>query len=558
MLRREIKRRFACMKVNWVSVHLKCICDSIDYLSVVFEKYAMRQLSFAMLNSNNHKLYVGLLSAIAFSIVVLLALAVFDHRVRNLHQQKLNSAISLIEELQADIDDTLESLNAMDAKECSQQLLTEMRKRSFLSKHVRGIAFYQKNKLICTTGLGRLPSPKDAWDDYYVDNQGRKFRMFITTPLLGQDYPVSEVRIGNYSALVKDNTEMQTLLSQFNWTFSIRYKSASSDPITITTNLNVGRSQLFSPYYQYEACTKQNTACLEVSYPNHQLFTEYWLELFSSLVVAIATAVSTALVAKSYIAKWNSIESRLKRGLNSGCFYFVYQPIVELQQGSIVGCEVLARFKDSDGEIFPDQFIPILARLGLSWKFTEMMYDSVLRKLESSPLSSPSKERFKVNFNVFPCDIVSGRIMQLIGRPLSSTERFHITLEITEDHHLTGADVPAVLTKLKQAGFLIAIDDFGTGYSNLRQLTELKSDSLKIDRSFVMDIESASIKSALIPHIVELAKATHNYIVAEGIENKQQAKILKDMGVSYGQGYYYAKPGPLPQLIEACKQESLD
>jgi EAL domain-containing protein (putative c-di-GMP-specific phosphodiesterase class I) len=104
------------------------------------------------------------------------------------------------------------------------------------------------------------------------------------------------------------------------------------------------------------------------------------------------------------------------------------------------------------------------------------------------------------------------------------------------------------LTDLKTAGYLVSVDDFGTGYSNLSSIKKLLPDFLKIDKSFVFDMEENSLRSSLIPEIVGIARAVGAKVIAEGIENEAQWRMLLSFGVEYGQGYWFARPMQLAQF----------
>jgi sensor c-di-GMP phosphodiesterase-like protein len=104
-------------------------------------------------------------------------------------------------------------------------------------------------------------------------------------------------------------------------------------------------------------------------------------------------------------------------------------------------------------------------------------------------------------------------------------------------------------------GFRIAIDDFGTGYSNLSSLKNLDIDYLKIDKSFIFDMEDSTIKSSLIPHIIDISDSLGLSCVAEGIENPLQLGILKQWGIKYGQGYYFSKPIAMEELQLLCEKQ---
>ncbi|MDC2890698.1 EAL domain-containing protein [Psychrosphaera algicola] len=101
----------------------------------------------------------------------------------------------------------------------------------------------------------------------------------------------------------------------------------------------------------------------------------------------------------------------------------------------------------------------------------------------------------------------------------------------------------------------MAVDDFGTGYSNLKQLRDISCDTLKIDRSFISEMEDGSIRSTLIPHIVDIAKQLNLKIVAEGVENEMQRSALLDEGVEFAQGWLFGKAMPMAELLALIKKQ---
>src|SRR5690606_29103455 len=128
--------------------------------------------------------------------------------------------------------------------------------------------------------------------------------------------------------------------------------------------------------------------------------------------------------------------------------------------------------------------------------------------------------------------------------------RFQLIAEITEDEYLDDQGTLGQLNALSELGIGVAIDDFGTGYSNLKQLKQLSCDYLKIDRSFVIDIQEESIKSSLIPRMVDIAEQLGLSVIAEGIEHPEQQHILAEMGVQYGQGWALGKPMTARELVQ--------
>jgi sensor c-di-GMP phosphodiesterase-like protein len=127
-------------------------------------------------------------------------------------------------------------------------------------------------------------------------------------------------------------------------------------------------------------------------------------------------------------------------------------------------------------------------------------------------------------------------------------KEFKLVLEITEDEQIATQSAVRHIKTLKRKGFLFAIDDFGVGYSNLSQLKSLNCDYLKIDRSFVMEMEDNSIRSSLIPHIVSIAEGLDVSLIAEGVENLDQSKQLQGLTIGFGQGWLYGKPQTIESL----------
>jgi EAL domain-containing protein (putative c-di-GMP-specific phosphodiesterase class I) len=101
---------------------------------------------------------------------------------------------------------------------------------------------------------------------------------------------------------------------------------------------------------------------------------------------------------------------------------------------------------------------------------------------------------------------------------------------------------------LKQHGYLVSVDDFGTGFSNLASVRSLAPDFLKIDRSFVHDMEDSTVRSTLIPEIIQIARAVGAEVVAEGIENRTQLERLRELGAEYGQGYFLGRPQSIAEF----------
>jgi sensor c-di-GMP phosphodiesterase-like protein len=300
------------------------------------------------------------------------------------------------------------------------------------------------------------------------------------------------------------------------------------------------KNNVFFPYETNLVCSSASSQyCVVVHLPWSLFFSNNHLLLIISLILTCLAGISSALIVDARIAARRSINQRIRKGLKKGSFYWTYQPIICLQSGKLIGCEVLARFEDKYGVLFPDEFIPVIRKNNLTWTFTEAMIATTIKELTSIEVLP---EGFKVSLNIFPCDVELGNVSLLPQITELTNSRFIICLEITEDEYLDTSIAHAHFRTLVESGFNLSLDDFGTGYSNLRNLQNLSFHQLKIDRTFVQDITTEGLKASMIPNIMELVHKFNYTCVAEGIETTEQEAILKTAGVHYGQGWKYGKP----------------
>src|SRR5690606_31205387 len=191
----------------------------------------------------------------------------------------------------------------------------------------------------------------------------------------------------------------------------------------------------------------------------------------------------------------------------------VYQPMFDLRTLKPIGCEVLMRMKeDNNTLLMPDQTIPAILDSGLARQFDHTVTRKAIKELAHR---LPLQERpFKLALNYFPESIDQATLEPVLADALRAAGRsdFDICLEVTE-HSLSSGLIDEV-RGLKEQGFKIAIDDFGTGYSNLKSVTRLSPDILKIDKSFVYELEDDTVRSNLIPEIMNIARAVDAQAVA--------------------------------------------
>lgn len=251
----------------------------------------------------------------------------------------------------------------------------------------------------------------------------------------------------------------------------------------------------------------------------------------------------------------NQLENGIRRGIAAGEFVPYYQQQVDLATGELVGFEMLARWDSPQfGMVGPEIFIPIAEDIGMISDLSESI---IRRALEDAKAWDP---KLTLAINISPLQLRDPWFSQKVVRMLTQTgfpaERLEI--EITESclHENIGA-VRAILTSLKNMGIRISLDDFGTGYSSLSQLQSLPFDRIKIDRSFVRELNENVGTSKVLEAIVSLGDGLEMPITAEGIESFEVHDLLKGMGNMKGQGYLYGRPESAAATYQRLAKASL-
>jgi len=252
------------------------------------------------------------------------------------------------------------------------------------------------------------------------------------------------------------------------------------------------------------------------------------------------------------------LESALRKAIETDALKIHIQPIINCVSGTVSGCEALARWNDPDlGSVSPADFIPIAEETGLIIPLGKLVLRKACAFYKECHLRGYDLNGIGVNISPRQCreegftGFVAAALNEF-GMPAHS-----LTLEITESVMLDDRQVdPVALMKtLKTLGVKISLDDFGTGYSSLSYLKRLPIDTLKIDRSFIKDIEADPDDQALVNAIVTMANALSIDVICEGVENRKQNTILMHMGCREIQGFYFGKPMPEEDFFDFLANE---
>lgn len=247
------------------------------------------------------------------------------------------------------------------------------------------------------------------------------------------------------------------------------------------------------------------------------------------------------------------LEGKLRRAIEIGALELHYQPKCDLQTGRIVGVEALTRWKDEQGQYIPPaHFIPVAEESGLIIALGEWVLRKACAQVRDWQRTLGADIEIAVNISSqqFYQSDLKNTVMKAIFE--ASIRPNLLQLELTES--LLMRDVKNTidtLRYLKDSGISLAIDDFGTGYSSLSYLKRFPLDFLKIDRSFVADLEDSDDSAAICAAIIAMAHRLGLAVVAEGIETKAQLEFLRSQGCEQGQGFLLGKPMPAKSFEQA-------
>ncbi|PKG23449.1 bifunctional diguanylate cyclase/phosphodiesterase [Niallia nealsonii] len=248
-----------------------------------------------------------------------------------------------------------------------------------------------------------------------------------------------------------------------------------------------------------------------------------------------------------YYTRKANIENHLRKSLMMEQLQVHYQPIIELDSGKIFGLEALVRWEHPKmGIISPEEFIPIAEETGLIIDLGNYVLQKACKQLKIWQESD--FDLIHVSVNISTRQLEHNQFVENVIKVLKETKLnpMHLELEVTESIVQNIKHSQKILNELKNIGVNLSIDDFGTGYSSLNILHHLPIDKLKIDKTFINDINTNDY--ALVKTIIEMGHNLNFSLIAEGIENEQQLNLLKQYKCQYGQGYYFSKPLPANEI----------
>lgn len=340
-----------------------------------------------------------------------------------------------------------------------------------------------------------------------------------------------------FAFVMKSNASADEL---FEWTRALQKKI--EEPIEVA-------GKLYNP----------SVSCGLSVYPIHATEVPGWItttEQAMQYVKEQGGSGSAVFVPDMYSKSLDRIilENELRKSVKEGHFILEYQPKVNLDKEQIVGFEALVRWQHPDlGRIPPDKFIALAEETKMIIPLGEWILEEAFK--QSKQLQALRTVPITVAVNLSAVQLESPDLIPFVRALMEKTgiDPATIEMEVTESAFADRLEMISSLRQLRDLGFVVSIDDFGTGFSSFSYIKEFPAETVKIDMSFVRDIETSENSRAIIRAIVTMADTAGMNVIAEGIETKEQAAIVKQLGCREGQGYLYSRPIPaseIPELLE--------
>ncbi|HVF07481.1 MAG TPA: EAL domain-containing protein [Actinomycetota bacterium] len=253
-----------------------------------------------------------------------------------------------------------------------------------------------------------------------------------------------------------------------------------------------------------------------------------------------------------------SMSTRLRKAVEQKQWMLHYQPLIELDSGRMYGVEALIRWPGPNGGLVPPgEFIPLAEEMGLIEAIGDWVVEEICR--QDAQWRAEGLE-LEIGFNLSPRQLWQPELVAKVAAPIivAGMDPARVTVEITESTAMTDPDrTIELLYAMHDRGLKLAIDDFGTGYSSLARLKHMPVDILKIDRSFVRDVDLDRDAASMVSAMISLAHNLGMTPLAEGIETEGEWRFLADRGCPLGQGYFFSRPVPASDILAMHRRESM-
>jgi sensor c-di-GMP phosphodiesterase-like protein len=463
-----------------------------------------------------------------------------------------------------EIVSTLDAVNASPFPFCSDQDIDRLRALVFRGHLVKEIGRVRNNFTYCSSVTGRFDHPVPEAKPDIVLRTGRSIWLhspLVTVPGMYGDITQS----GEATFVAAQNAFGHLREWPMLYTTTLTNRATNQVVRTAGDPLALSNAEVFSEKEVLKGDKLYLTRCSTHYAPcmiaGIALRDGWHLNnaLIDGFVVLGALAGGMLGFALLLQPSQRSLPTQLRRALKRNLITVVYQPIVHLKSGKIVGAEALARWTDEDGNyVRPDVFVAAAEEMGFISKLTRAVLRVIVQELSGFLRDNPD---FHINVNIAAADLADPQFLPVLEKILlkhkiaSSSINLELTERSTADHRLAISSI----SKLRERGHEFYIDDFGTGYSSLSYLNELAVDAIKIDRAFTDAIGTGSLTAVIVPQILAMAEALDVKVVVEGIERAEQSEYFANLDQEiFAQGWHFGEAVPARKLLQLVASKATE
>lgn len=505
------------------------------------------------ISERHRRLIVGVVWLAAFCLALGLIGLYAGERIVAAMEERSGLVMEGFLETRTSIETAFSAIRAdVTAEPCSPEFFRALRRVAYFPDGINEFLYMNGNAVSCTASGLTLSPPFDlGLPD--GEPEGGEVAVWMNRDLTFLDLAGltgSIVRIGHFAAIVTPPAistadfpllDFEVLLRSKDGKPWMRYGHAGVYETYLAASARGLPFNYADGHIHHQVCDPRLTYCVTSRIAVVPVIMAEKVRFFFALLGSTLIASWIAFLANALVRRYWSFEARFLRHLDDGSLVLAYQPLTDLATGAVTGCEVLARWRDIDGEIVqPGRFIDIVERRGLSERFTGLVAARAFAELDAA---IPPGYRLEVNFNIFPRDLDAALLCRLFAPFEAARHRFDLVVEIVESETVRIDAAQREIEALRAAGIKVYIDDFGSGYSNLANIAELAVDGVKLDRSFAM-APDGSVMEQMLGHAIEMIRATGRTMVVEGVETAERLSLLRALAVKgdRAQGYQIARP----------------
>ena len=454
--------------------------------------------------------------------------------------------LSAVSSYSGEARDILEKINGAPLPFCTEADLRVIRTLLFHSHYLKEAGRLHGTAVACsaTYGLVDLPTIQAKPDFTMLDGT----RLYKRLNGFQMDFDGLSFRTGDSYVVMNPYAELPP------GAFA-HIKITMLDALSRSTTSFIDGSKVPEPYLSQTGsyrvggilyatiCSALNHTCLTTFQSEAEALQADTTQLTVYVLAGALAGALIGLFCSLFYQRSTSIEQHLRRAIRKDQLYVVYQPIVELADGRIVGAEALVRLTSVEGfAIGPDIFVKIAEELGFVGQITELVVRHVLRDFQETLRTHPG---FHLSVNAASADMSDPEFLPMLSRSLelAKVSAKSLIIEITEGSTVRHAEAMEGIRQLRLKGHSVHIDDFGTGYSSLSYLHALSVDAIKIDRAFTQAIGTDAVTVSILPQILAMAEKLNLEVVVEGVETPVQAEFFASSSRPIrAQGWLFGRP----------------